>query len=150
GKPLPPDISEPENLARTIAAMRLKYVVITSVDRDDLRDGGARHFVDCIRAVRQHSPDIRIEVLVPDFRGRLETALEILAEAPPAGGFQGAFPGHSHQIRASAGSGRNRRGDPAGDAGSAQSQCGYADAGPVPAAQHPSFAGCPFCRAAAV
>lgn len=83
GKPMPPDASEPENLARTIAAMRLKYVVITSVDRDDLRDGGARHFVDCIRAVRQHSPDIRIEILVPDFRGRLQTAIEILAEAPP-------------------------------------------------------------------
>lgn len=83
GKPLPPDIHEPENLARTIAQMRLKYVVITSVDRDDLRDGGARHFVDCIRAVREQSPHIRIEILVPDFRGRLETALEILAEAPP-------------------------------------------------------------------
>ena len=83
GKPLPPDANEPENLARTIAAMRLNYVVITSVDRDDLRDGGARHFVDCIRAVREHSPDIRIEVLVPDFRGRLETALDILAECPP-------------------------------------------------------------------
>jgi lipoic acid synthetase len=83
GKPLIPDVNEPENLARTIAAMRLKYVVITSVDRDDLRDGGARHFVDCIRAVREHSPDIRIEILVPDFRGRLEAALEILAECPP-------------------------------------------------------------------
>jgi lipoic acid synthetase len=83
GKPLPPDVNEPENLARTIAAMRLNYVVITSVDRDDLRDGGARHFVDCIRAVRAHSPNIRIEVLVPDFRGRLETALDILAECPP-------------------------------------------------------------------
>ena len=86
GKPLAPDVNEPENLARTIAAMRLKYVVITSVDRDDLRDGGARHFVDCIRAVREHSPDIRIEVLVPDFRGRLETAIEILADPSPAGG----------------------------------------------------------------
>jgi len=83
GKPLAPDANEPENLARTIAQMRLKYVVITSVDRDDLRDGGAHHFVDCIRAVRAHSPDIKIEILVPDFRGRLETALEILAEAPP-------------------------------------------------------------------
>ena len=83
GKPLLPDANEPENLGRTIAAMRLKYVVITSVDRDDLRDGGAQHFVDCIRAVRKHSPHIRIEILVPDFRGRLETALEILAEAPP-------------------------------------------------------------------
>lgn len=83
GKPLPPDINEPENLARTIAAMRLKYVVITSVDRDDLRDGGAQHFVDCIRAVREQSPNIKIEILVPDFRGRLETALHILTEAPP-------------------------------------------------------------------
>jgi lipoyl synthase len=83
GKPLPPDVNEPENLARTIAAMRLKYVVITSVDRDDLRDGGAQHFVDCIRAVRAHSPEIKIEILVPDFRGRLETALHILTEAPP-------------------------------------------------------------------
>ena len=83
GKPLAPDANEPENLGRTIAAMRLKYVVITSVDRDDLRDGGAQHFVDCIRAVRAHSPSIKIEVLVPDFRGRLETALHILTEAPP-------------------------------------------------------------------
>lgn len=70
-------------MARTIAAMRLKYVVITSVDRDDLRDGGARHFIDCIRAAREHSPHLKIEVLVPDFRGRLDTALQILAEAPP-------------------------------------------------------------------
>jgi len=83
GKPLAPDAQEPENLARTIAAMRLKYVVITSVDRDDLRDGGAQHFVDCIQAVRTHSPQIRIEVLVPDFRGRLDRALEILTLAPP-------------------------------------------------------------------
>jgi lipoic acid synthetase len=83
GKPQPPDAEEPQKMARTIAAMRLKYVVITSVDRDDLRDGGARHFVDCIRAAREHSPHLKIEVLVPDFRGRLETALEILAEAPP-------------------------------------------------------------------
>ncbi len=83
GKPLPPDAGEPEKLACTIAAMRLKYVVITSVDRDDLRDGGARHFVDCIRAARRHSPQLRIEVLVPDFRGRLDVALDILAEAPP-------------------------------------------------------------------
>ena len=83
GKPLPPDVEEPEKLARTIAAMRLKYVVITSVDRDDLRDGGAKHFVDCIRASREHSPSLKIEVLVPDFRGRLDTALEVLSEAPP-------------------------------------------------------------------
>ena len=83
GKPLPPDLNEPENLARTIAQMKLKYVVITSVDRDDLRDGGAQHFVDCIRAVRQQSPEIRIEILVPDFRGRLDRAMEILTDAPP-------------------------------------------------------------------
>jgi lipoyl synthase len=83
GKPLPPDIHEPENLGRTIAQMRLKYVVITSVDRDDLRDGGAQHFVDCIRAVRAHSPEIKIEILVPDFRGRLDRAMEILTLAPP-------------------------------------------------------------------
>ncbi len=83
GKPQPPDAEEPQKMARTIAAMRLKYVVITSVDRDDLRDGGARHFIDCIRAAREHSPHLKIEVLVPDFRGRLDTALQILAEAPP-------------------------------------------------------------------
>jgi lipoic acid synthetase len=83
GKPLPPDVQEPENLARTIAAMQLKYVVITSVDRDDLRDGGAGHFADCIHAVRAASPAIRIEVLVPDFRGRLQPALEALSGALP-------------------------------------------------------------------
>jgi lipoic acid synthetase len=83
GKPLPPDVDEPENLARTIAQMKLNYVVITSVDRDDLRDGGAQHFVDCIQAVRAHSPNIKIEVLVPDFRGRLDVAMEILRKAPP-------------------------------------------------------------------
>ena len=83
GKPQAPDVNEPENLAITIAAMKLKYVVITSVDRDDLRDGGAQHFVDCIRAVRTHSPATRIEILVPDFRGRLDVALDILGMAPP-------------------------------------------------------------------
>ena len=83
GKPLPPDAEEPEKLARTIAAMKLKYVVITSVDRDDLRDGGAQHFADCIAKVREYSPGTKIEVLVPDFRGRLEIALEILALSPP-------------------------------------------------------------------
>jgi lipoic acid synthetase len=83
GRPLPLDREEPANLAKTIAALRLKYVVITSVDRDDLRDGGAQHFVDCIRAVREHSPDTQIEVLVPDFRGRLDRALSILEAAPP-------------------------------------------------------------------
>ncbi len=83
GKPLPPDADEPKNLARTIAQMKLNYVVITSVDRDDLRDGGAQHFVDCIDAVREASPDIKIEILVPDFRGRLDVSLEILRKAPP-------------------------------------------------------------------
>jgi lipoyl synthase len=83
GRPLPPDPDEPLNLARTIAALKLGYVVITSVDRDDLRDGGAQHFADCIRAVREHSPRTRIEVLVPDFRGRLGPALENLSQAPP-------------------------------------------------------------------
>jgi len=83
GRPDPLDAAEPEHLARTIAALQLRYVVITSVDRDDLRDGGAGHFVDCIRAVRRVSPATRIEVLVPDFRGRLERALDILVQAPP-------------------------------------------------------------------
>ena len=83
GRPLPLDPEEPVNLAKTIEALRLSYVVITSVDRDDLRDGGARHFVDCIRAVRERSPVTRIEVLVPDFRGRVDRALDILSEAPP-------------------------------------------------------------------
>ena len=83
GKPLPPDAGEPAHLAETIAAMALKYVVITSVDRDDLRDGGAQHFADCIRAVRERSPATRIEILVPDFRGRLDIALDILAGNPP-------------------------------------------------------------------
>jgi lipoic acid synthetase len=83
GKPLPPDINEPKNLAKTIAEMQLNYVVITSVDRDDLPDGGAKHFVDCIKAIRSASPNIKIEILVPDFRGRLDIALSILKEAPP-------------------------------------------------------------------
>ena len=83
GRPRPPDTDEPAHLAQTIAALRLGYVVITSVDRDDLRDGGARHFAECIRAVRELSPATRIEVLVPDFRGRLDVALDILAASPP-------------------------------------------------------------------
>ncbi len=83
GRPDPLDADEPENLARTIAALRLKYVVITSVDRDDLRDGGAGHFVECIRRTRALSPQTTIEVLVPDFRGRDDRALEILKAAPP-------------------------------------------------------------------
>jgi len=83
GRPLAPDADEPTHLAETIARLGLSYVVVTSVDRDDLKDGGAQHFVDCIRAVRAHSPSTTIEVLVPDFRGRLERALDVLNAAPP-------------------------------------------------------------------
>lgn len=83
GRPNPLDPDEPENLARAVGAMGLKFVVITSVDRDDLRDGGAAHFVACIRAVRAHAPATRIEILVPDFRARLEVALDTLVQAPP-------------------------------------------------------------------
>ncbi|EGJ11886.1 MULTISPECIES: lipoyl synthase [Rubrivivax] len=83
GRPDPLDAEEPKKLAQTVAALKLKYVVVTSVDRDDLRDGGAQHFVDCITAIREASPATRIEVLVPDFRGRLDKALAILKTAPP-------------------------------------------------------------------
>ena len=83
GRPDPLDVDEPMNLAKTIAALRLKYVVITSVDRDDLRDGGAAHFVECIRKTRELSPATRIEILTPDFRGRMDRALDILKAAPP-------------------------------------------------------------------
>jgi lipoic acid synthetase len=83
GRPDPLDLSEPDNLAKTIAQLKLKYVVITSVDRDDLRDGGAAHFVDCIRKTRALAAGTQIEILVPDFRGRDDRALEILANAPP-------------------------------------------------------------------
>jgi lipoic acid synthetase len=83
GRPQPPDANEPIKLARAIAAMNLSYVVITSVDRDDLRDGGAAHFAECIRALRTHSAHTTIEILVPDFRGRLDAALECLDAAPP-------------------------------------------------------------------
>ena len=83
GRPKPLDQDEPRHLGETIAALKLKYVVITSVDRDDLRDGGSQHFVDCIRAVRELSPATKIEILTPDFRGRLDRALEILNTCPP-------------------------------------------------------------------
>ena len=83
GRPDPLDVHEPDNLAKTIAQLKLQYVVITSVDRDDLRDGGAGHFVECIRKTRELSPKTQIEVLVPDFRGRDDRALEILKAAPP-------------------------------------------------------------------
>ncbi|RJF98412.1 lipoyl synthase [Noviherbaspirillum saxi] len=83
GRPNPLDPDEPANLAQTVRAMGLRYVVITSVDRDDLRDGGAGHFAACIEQTRQHNPGITVEVLTPDFRGRVDTALEILGSAPP-------------------------------------------------------------------
>jgi lipoic acid synthetase len=83
GRPDPLDADEPENLGRTIGAMGLNYVVVTSVDRDDLRDGGAGHFTQCIETIRKYSPDIKIEVLVPDFRSRMDRALDILVKSPP-------------------------------------------------------------------
>ncbi len=83
GKPLPPDVEEPANLARSIGLLKLKYVVITSVDRDDLRDGGAQHFADCLSAIRESSPATRLEILIPDFRGRQEEALDALAGSLP-------------------------------------------------------------------
>ncbi|WP_417617390.1 lipoyl synthase [Oceanisphaera sp.] len=83
GRPLAVDPEEPAKLAKTIKELGLKYVVITSVDRDDLRDGGAQHFVDCIRAIREQSPNTKIEILTPDFRGRMDRALEIFKDTPP-------------------------------------------------------------------
>jgi lipoic acid synthetase len=83
GRPFPLDVDEPRRLAETIAALKLNYVVITSVDRDDLLDGGAQHFVHCIEEIRKYSPHTQIEILVPDFRGRLDKALAVLAQAPP-------------------------------------------------------------------
>ena len=83
GRPAPLDEQEPAHLAQTIHDMKLRYVVITSVDRDDLRDGGAEHFVRCIRAIRKKCPDIRIEILVPDFRGRMDVALKLMHVSPP-------------------------------------------------------------------
>ncbi|MEH6528326.1 MAG: lipoyl synthase, partial [Porticoccus sp.] len=83
GKPNPLDSAEPKSLAQAIHEMQLRYVVITSVDRDDLRDGGAQHFADCIRESKVLSPNLQVEILVPDFRGRMEPALDILTETPP-------------------------------------------------------------------
>lgn len=83
GRPLPPDSEEPIKLATTIAEMRLRYVVITSVDRDDLKDGGAQHFVDCTREIRALSPTIKVETLTPDFRGCIDYAVDILSASPP-------------------------------------------------------------------
>ncbi|AEI74798.1 Lipoyl synthase [Candidatus Moranella endobia PCVAL] len=83
GRPVTPDTKEPEHLAQAITEMKLRYVVVTSVDRDDLRDGGAQHFANCIRAIRNQNPSIRIEILVPDFRGCMDRALEIINVEPP-------------------------------------------------------------------
>ena len=83
GRPLPVDAEEPAQLADAVASMRLNYVVITSVDRDDLRDGGATHFADCVTAVRDAQPGIRVEILTPDFRGRMDVALQALSVSPP-------------------------------------------------------------------
>ena len=83
GRPGPPDADEPGNLARVVAELRLSYVVVTSVDRDDLRDGGAAHFAECVRAIREKSPGVRVEILTPDFRGRMGKALDALSVAPP-------------------------------------------------------------------
>lgn len=83
GRPLPPDPEEAVKLGATVRDMKVKYVVVTSVDRDDLRDGGAQHFADCIREIRAHSPGIQVEVLVPDFRGRMQVALDILSDEAP-------------------------------------------------------------------
>lgn len=83
GRPDPLDPDEPEHLAETIRVMGLRYVVVTSVDRDDLRDGGAAHFVACIKAIRERTPGTRVEVLVPDFRGRMDRALDIFTQSPP-------------------------------------------------------------------
>jgi lipoic acid synthetase len=83
GKPLPPDANEPAQLAQSIGLLKLKYAVITSVDRDDLRDGGAKHFTDCLTAIRVASPDTKLETLVPDFRGRLDIALDAMAPSLP-------------------------------------------------------------------
>ena len=82
GRPNAPDPDEPKHLAESIREMGLRYVVLTSVDRDDLKDGGAGHFVDCIKAVRAETPDTQVEILVPDFRGRLDVALDVLSHAP--------------------------------------------------------------------
>ena len=111
GRPDPLDTEEPYNLAMSVKALRLKYVVITSVDRDDLRDGGAGHYADCIRMIREHSPSTQIEVLVPDFRGRLDKALDILEATPPDvmnHNLQGPQARRTQQVRPDGGPGRDR------------------------------------------
>ena len=164
GRPLAPDAEEPRHLAETIALLQLKYVVITSVDRDDLRDGGAQHFVDCIsRGAERLRREPRIEVLVPDFRGRLERALEVLdaraagrdepqprdraapvpqgaarrrlrAFTSPVEGVQATASRGADQVGPDGGAGRDRRGDPRRDARPARARRRHADDRPVPAA----------------
>jgi lipoic acid synthetase len=83
GRPLPPNTEEPKKLANSLKDMGLKYVVITSVDRDDLRDGGAQQFADCVKEIGEQAPNTKVEILVPDFRGRMDRALDILNQSPP-------------------------------------------------------------------
>ena len=157
GRPDPLDVNEPENLAKTIAQLKLKYVVITSVDRDDLRDGGAQHFADCITRIRELSPGTQIEVLVPDFRGRDDRALNILNAAPPdvmnhnletaPRLYKEARPGSDYQFSLNllkkfkalhpghGWLGRNGRRSAAGDAGHARPRYRHADHRPVPGPQ---------------
>jgi len=108
GRPQPLDADEPRKLAEAVSRLGLEYVVITSVDRDDLRDGGAGHFDACIRAVREAAPGIRIEVLVPDYRGRMDMALEAMSHNPPDV-FNHKFPRCAHQVGIDAWSGRDHR-----------------------------------------
>ena len=165
GRPQPVDPAEPEHLAQSIAALGLRYVVITSVDRDDLRDGGAGHFAACLRAVRARCPGTRLEVLVPDFRGReaialaafagdavpdvfnhnLETVPRLYAQARPGADYLGslrlladfkaAYPQVPDQVGAHAGSGGGVRRGPGRDGGSACPWLRHADPGAVSAAQ---------------
>ena len=170
GRPLALDPEEPKKLALTIKEMNLKYVVITSVDRDDLRDGGAQHFADCIREIREHSPQTRIEILTPDFRGRMEQALEVFRETPPdvfnhnletaprmyrvarpgrrlqvvagaAAPHQGDAPPRTDQVRSDDGPWRDQRRDRRGTQGSARPRRQHADPGSISAAEPPPPAG---------
>lgn len=164
GRPVAPDANEPQKLAQTIADMGLRYVVVTSVDRDDLRDGGAQHFADCISAIREKNPSIKIETLVPDFRGRMDRALDILTVTPPdvfnhnlenvprlyrqvrpgadynwslklLERFKEAHPEIPDEIRPDGRSGRNQRRDHRSDARPASPWRHHADVRPVSAAE---------------
>jgi len=131
GRPNALDPDEPKNLAQAIADMRLKYVVITSVDRDDLRDGGAQHFADCLREIRKLSPSIQLETLVPDYRGRMDIALDITGSS---GEVQAARAGRADQVGTDARPRRDRRGSHRGHAPHARARYRHADPGSVPAA----------------